>query len=445
MTWTSTSATPGRDEIGDVAAAFRDLRVTAGRLAAEIRATTTAIGENRLEHRADVAAFEGTWAQLLAGLNETTAAFARLHSRRQRAERELAGLFNLSMDLLCIAGTDGYLKRVNPAFEQTLGYTSDELLAKPYATFVHPNDRAVTLAAHEVLSSGRDLVRFENRYLRKDGAECWLQWNARSVPEEGLIYAAGRDVTASRRAREEQAALRRVATLVAQGVAPAAVFDAVVAEMRMILGAENTRLMRYEQGRTAVVLATSHEPGLELPVGEQVSLEDENVATRVWRSGRPERMERFSEQTGADAGHVQPAGCPAGRRGTDHRRGPALGRHPGRLAADPSRAPAPRNASPSSPRWSPPRYPTPRPARTWPLPGPGSWPPATRPGGGSSVTCMTAPSSGWSRSGSSCAPPRTRCHPAIPGSALSWPGWPAGWARCRPSCASCPAASTRRS
>ena len=82
---------------------------------------------------------------------------------------------------------------------------------------MHPNDRAVTLAAHDVLASGKDLARFENRYLRKDGAECWLQWNARSVPDEGLIYAAGRDVTASRRAREEQAALRRVATLVARG------------------------------------------------------------------------------------------------------------------------------------------------------------------------------------------------------------------------------------
>jgi PAS domain S-box-containing protein len=287
----------GRDEIGDVAAAFRDLRVTVGRLAGQIRATTTAIGENRLEHRADVAAFEGTWAQLLAGLNETTAAFARLHGGRQRAERELAGIFNLSLDLLCIAGTDGYLKRVNPAFEDTLGYTSAELLARPYSAFVHPNDRAVTLAAQDVLASGKDVARFENRYLRKDGAECWLQWNSRSVPEEGLIYAAGRDVTASRRAREEQAALRRVATLVARGVAPAEVFDAVVAEMRLILGAENTRLMRYERSY-AVVLATSYEPGLEIPVGDRVPLDADNVAARVWHSGRPVRMERFGEHPG---------------------------------------------------------------------------------------------------------------------------------------------------
>jgi len=67
----------GRDEIGDVAAAFRDLHVTAERLVGEIRATNAAISDNRLDHRADVGAFEGTWAHLLAGMNDTIAAFAR--------------------------------------------------------------------------------------------------------------------------------------------------------------------------------------------------------------------------------------------------------------------------------------------------------------------------------------------------------------------------------
>jgi signal transduction histidine kinase len=67
----------GRDEIGAVAAAFRDLHVTAERLVDEIRATNAAISDNRLDHRADVGAFEGTWAHLLAGMNDTIAAFAR--------------------------------------------------------------------------------------------------------------------------------------------------------------------------------------------------------------------------------------------------------------------------------------------------------------------------------------------------------------------------------
>ena len=77
----------GRDEIGDVAAAFRDLHVTAERLVGEIRATNAAIGDNRLDHRADVGAFEGTWAQLLAGMNDTTAAFASLHRGDLAASR----------------------------------------------------------------------------------------------------------------------------------------------------------------------------------------------------------------------------------------------------------------------------------------------------------------------------------------------------------------------
>jgi PAS domain S-box-containing protein len=171
----------GRDEIGDVAAAFRDLHVTAERLVGEIRATNAAISDNQLDHRADISAFEGTWAQLLAGMNDTTAAFAKLHRRRRRAERELEGIFNLSLDLLCIAGKDGYFKRVNPAFERTLGYSSEELLAKPILDFVHPDDRGDTQEAHDGLVRGDEITQFENRYIRSDGAERWLQWSARSV------------------------------------------------------------------------------------------------------------------------------------------------------------------------------------------------------------------------------------------------------------------------
>jgi PAS domain S-box-containing protein len=291
----------GRDEIGDVAAAFRDLRVTAERLAGEIRATNTAIGDNRLDHRADVTAFDGTWAQLLAGMNDTTAAFARLHGRRRRAERELEGIFNLSLDLLCIAGTDGYFKRVNPAFEQTLGYTSEDLLSKPFIDFVHPDDREPTYKSMESLASGIDVARFENRYIRSDGAERWLQWSARSVPDEGLIYAAARDVTDSRRASEEQAALRRVATLVARGVAPAEVFDAVVTEMHQLLGVANTRLLRYDPDGIATVVASRSKRGREFAVGARWTLEGQSVSAEVWRTGRPARLDGFDGPPGSVA------------------------------------------------------------------------------------------------------------------------------------------------
>lgn len=291
----------GRDEIGDVAAAFRDLRVTAERLAREIRATTAAISDNRLDHRADVSTFDGTWAQLLAGMNETTAAFATVHRRRRRAERELEDIFNLSLDLLCIAGKDGYFKRVNPAFERTLGYSGDELLSRPFTDFVHPDDRAETEVAQRRLVRGDDIVQFENRYLSSDGNARWLQWSARSVPDEGLIYAAARDISESRRASEEQAALRRVATSVAKGAAPEEVFDAVVAEMHLLLGADNTRLLRYEPGDMITTVAARSDPEVDIPKTRRYSLQGESISGAIWRSGRPARLDSFGGPPGSIA------------------------------------------------------------------------------------------------------------------------------------------------
>lgn len=247
----------GRDELGDVADTFRELRVATERLAAEIRSMNTAIDDNRLEHRADVASFDGTWAQLLGGMNGTMASFAAAHGRRKKAEKELESIFNLSLDLLSISGVDGYLKRVNPAFERTLGYSNDELLSKPYIEFVHEDDRESTSEALARLASGVELAEFENRYLRADGTECWLQWSARPVPEQGLIYGAARDVTESRRTTLEQAALRRVATLVARGAPPSEVFTRVAQEVGRLLDT-TAAVLRHEPDGSRTVLGTVH-------------------------------------------------------------------------------------------------------------------------------------------------------------------------------------------
>jgi len=270
----------GRDEIGDVAAAFRDLHVTVERLAGDLRAKNAAIRENRLEYRIEVGAYAGTWAQLLAGMNDTMAAFAELQSRRRRAERELADVFNLSPDLLSIAGVDGRFKRVNPAFEHTLGYTSEELLSKPFSDFIHPDDQKSSSQALQKLADGGEVLQFENRYIRKDGSVRWLQWNARAVPEEGLVYAAARDVTDSRRAAEEQASLRRVATLVAKGAPPLEVFYAVVAEVRQLLGADTARLERRETNGTSTIVALG-EPDDEVPVHSSIEAPIV-VEGRIW-------------------------------------------------------------------------------------------------------------------------------------------------------------------
>ena len=118
---------------------------------------------------------------------------------RKHAEQDLDRYFTLSLDMLCIANYDGYFLRVNPAWESTLGYNVEEMTASPFLDFVHPEDRAATLAEMESLSKGADTISFENRYRAKDGSYHWMLWNATPFVQEKLIYAAARDITGRKR------------------------------------------------------------------------------------------------------------------------------------------------------------------------------------------------------------------------------------------------------
>jgi PAS domain S-box-containing protein len=120
---------------------------------------------------------------------------------RNRLERERDRFFALSLDGLCVAGLDGYFKRVNPAF-QMLGYSEAELRARPFLEFVHPDDRAATVAAMRELATGESISRFENRYVCKDGSSRWLSWT--TVPEGDTLFGIARDVTDRKRAEQER-------------------------------------------------------------------------------------------------------------------------------------------------------------------------------------------------------------------------------------------------
>ncbi len=122
---------------------------------------------------------------------------------RKRAEETFGRFFTLSIDMLCIAGFDGYFKRLNPAWERVLGYTVEELTARPFVDFVHPDDRAATRAETEKITKGGSAISFENRYRAKDGSYRWLMWNATPHEEQELIYATARDITERKKLREE--------------------------------------------------------------------------------------------------------------------------------------------------------------------------------------------------------------------------------------------------
>jgi PAS domain S-box-containing protein len=207
---------------------------------------------------------------------------------------ELLRLFDLSLDAFCIAGFDGYLKLVNPAFARILGYTQEELLARPFMDSVHPDDRESVRAVLGELAHGNDIVGFECRQVCADGSVRWLEWNTRTRPEEGVVYGVARDVTDRRVASAELNALHRVATLVAEGVQPQDLFAVVAEEVARVVDVPLVSVARYEPDGTATECASFSPEGPVFPIGSRWSLEGTNVLRLVRASSEAAHIDDYS-------------------------------------------------------------------------------------------------------------------------------------------------------
>lgn len=117
---------------------------------------------------------------------------------RDEAQKVLSRLADLSMDFLCVAGTDGFLKFFNQAFIRRMGYTREDLLSTPFLEMVHPEDRIATLEEVAKLANGVPTARFECRSRCKDGTFLLLAWTG-TPDSDGKLYAVGRELSEERR------------------------------------------------------------------------------------------------------------------------------------------------------------------------------------------------------------------------------------------------------
>ena len=251
---------------------------------------------------------------------------------------ELERFFDLSLDLLVIAGLDGYLKRANAAYERTMGYPMDELLARPMLDVVHPDDVASVAEVLGGLAQGEDVIGFENRVVCGDGSVRWLQWNTRAMPERGIVFGVGRDVTDRHRAdadlreaqltieasrdelralADEQAALRRVATLVAEHPESAELFSAVAREVAAVVDVSGVMVERFEADGSQVVLGSAYDLELAgadafLGVGVRLPLEPGTLAAAVFATHRAARVEDYSAVEGTVGDAARAAGVGSG-------------------------------------------------------------------------------------------------------------------------------------
>ncbi|MBA3900568.1 MAG: PAS domain-containing sensor histidine kinase [Bacteroidetes bacterium] len=112
--------------------------------------------------------------------------------------------FELSPDLLCIAGFDGYFKKINPAVSKLLGYSMEELYAKPINYFIYEDDKAATAIYRSELIKSSHLYNFENRYLTKSGEIVWLAWTSYPVDSDKLVFAIAKNITHKKQMEAER-------------------------------------------------------------------------------------------------------------------------------------------------------------------------------------------------------------------------------------------------
>jgi PAS domain S-box-containing protein len=187
-----------RDEVGEMAESFNIMQAEVLRAALGLEGA-----REGLQHaREELVEINASLEQRVEERTAEVSAYRELEERK-RSEEERERIFSLSVDLMCVARTDGFFKRTNPSFEKILGFTEDELLAKSFLDIVHADDRATVIEAINQLKQGVSAMDFEIRCCCQDGTFKFFSWAAVPVVENGVFYAVGRDMTERKQIAED--------------------------------------------------------------------------------------------------------------------------------------------------------------------------------------------------------------------------------------------------
>ncbi|HYP47614.1 MAG TPA: PAS domain S-box protein, partial [Thermoleophilaceae bacterium] len=213
-------------------------------------------------------------------LRAKVSVFAELFITSQRLKR--AGRhFELSSDLTCTVGFDGYMRQLNEAWELALGWSEAELRSRPFVELIHPDDRELSTREASKLAAGATTASFLSRHLTKDGGWRWLEWNAVAAPDDHLFFGSARDVSERIDADE---AVTRLASIVESfddaviGIAPDGTVVSWNAAAEQVLGHSPEEAVGRPIG--ALMLAPPER-------GEEVA---RNLA-RIKSGGRVQRVE----------------------------------------------------------------------------------------------------------------------------------------------------------
>lgn len=116
---------------------------------------------------------------------------------------KVSAFFEMTPDLVCIAGRNGFFKKVNKSVQDTLGYTLEELLSRPIDSFVYEEDKEITRQSRVNVLNGSNLLNFENRYIRKDGSLVWLEWTSIYFADDEVVFAIAKDITEKKKSQNE--------------------------------------------------------------------------------------------------------------------------------------------------------------------------------------------------------------------------------------------------